>query len=191
MERLSWSCFKKGLATRLDKKALDGIFENAELYVSYLSNAVNPVPLESVMMGALFHSYKILLDLDKEKEGDIPGDDATEERQIKLQLLADCEPTGNRLLFDRTCEKWQGLIDSLHREDGELLLKLILEICINRDNSYNQTMAKKDSEPCIDYPFFISLIVLQQKLINEIGEDANADRGSKNLRDTKLIEFME
>ena len=54
IEKLDWSAFKKSLPTKKDKQAFDEIFENAKLYTSYLSNAVNPIVFESVMMGAAF-----------------------------------------------------------------------------------------------------------------------------------------
>ena len=54
IEKLDWSEFKKTLPTKKDKQALDAIFENAKLYTSYLSNAVNPIVFESVMMGSQF-----------------------------------------------------------------------------------------------------------------------------------------
>src|SRR5215210_7768696 len=116
IEKLSWSCFKKELPTKMDKKAFDKLFENAELYASYLSNAVNPIPLESVMMGTLFHHYKTLLDIHKEKaEGDSPNNDIAIESELKLQLSIDVKPN-RKVLFDKTCEKWQGLMDSFHKE---------------------------------------------------------------------------
>ena len=58
IERLDWSSFKKALPTKRDKQAFDAIFENAKLYTSYLSNAGNPIVLESVRMGTVFHNYK-------------------------------------------------------------------------------------------------------------------------------------
>jgi len=58
IERLNWSEFKKGLLTKNEKVAFDIIFENARLYTQYLSNANRPIPIEPIMMGALFHNYK-------------------------------------------------------------------------------------------------------------------------------------
>ncbi len=168
IEKLSWSCFKKELPTKMDKKAFDKLFENAELYASYLSNAVNPIPLESVMMGTLFHNYKTLLEIHKEKaEGDGLNNDITIESELKLQLSIDDRPNG-KILFDKTCEKWQGLMDSFHKEDKKTLLKMIFEVC-----SYSESCSKIindiDSESCITYMFFISLLIHQQKLIRNMG----------------------
>jgi hypothetical protein len=191
IERLSWSRFKKELPTKLDKKAFDTIFENAELYASYLSNAVNPIPLECVIIGSLFHNYKTLLAIDKKKEneGDIFCNDIARENELKLTLLNDNKPHGKRL-FDRTCEKWQGLLDSLHKEDRETLLKMILEACCSYDEPCNQMIHEKDSESCITYLFFMSLIIQQQKMINRIGKDENADSELKSIRGTTLLDFM-
>ena len=66
IERLNWSEFKKELSTKNEKKAFDTIFENAKLYTQYLSNANRPIPIEPIMMGALFHNYKTLLKLNNE-----------------------------------------------------------------------------------------------------------------------------
>jgi hypothetical protein len=38
------------------------------LYETYLSNATNPIVLESVSMGAIFHGYKTLMQLGKEED---------------------------------------------------------------------------------------------------------------------------
>ena len=87
------------LPTKKDKKAFDIIFDNARLYTSYLSNAVNPIVFESVMMGVLFHNYKTLLESSKEKY-------EVNENVITnaIKLLTENKPHG-RILFDRTCKK--------------------------------------------------------------------------------------
>ena len=68
IEKLDWSSFKKQLPTKKDKQAFDRIFENAKLYTSYLGNASNPIVLESVIMGTIFHNYKQFLHVSKEKD---------------------------------------------------------------------------------------------------------------------------
>lgn len=190
IEKLSWSCFKKELPTKMDKKAFDKLFENAELYASYLSNAVNPIPLESVMMGTLFHNYKTLLEIHKKKaEGDGLNNDITIESELKLQLSIDDRPNG-KILFDKTCEKWQGLMDSFHKEDKKTLLKMIFEVC-----SYSESCSKIindfDSESCITYMFFISLLIHPQKLISNMGKYANDAPSGTNLgKGITLLDFM-
>src|SRR5215208_1295191 len=121
IERLDWSSFKKALPTKKEKQALDEIFENAKLYTSYLSNAVNPIVFESVVMGDVFHNYKTLLDISGEND-EVNEDVITNE----IKLLSKNNPHG-KTLFDRICEKWQGLIYAMHMEDRHLLLKMILE----------------------------------------------------------------
>ena len=82
IERLNWSEFKKELPTKNEKEAFNTIFENAKLYTQYLSNANRPIPIEPIMMGALFHNYKTLLKLCKEE------DNVTEESiEQKLVVL--------------------------------------------------------------------------------------------------------
>ena len=191
IEKLSWSCFKKELPTKTDKKAFDKLFENAELYASYLSNAVNPIPLESVMMGALFHNYKTLLEIHKEKatEWDNLNNDIAIESEPQLLLSTDNKPHG-KILFDKTCEKWQGLMDSFHKEDEKILLKMILEIC-----SYSESCSKIindiDSESCITYLFFISLLMRQQKLISNMGKYVNNTPSETKLgKGITLLDFM-
>ena len=68
IEKLDWSAFKKLLPTKKDKQVFDEIFENAKLYTSYLGNASNPIVLESVIMGVIFHNYKQLLQVSKEED---------------------------------------------------------------------------------------------------------------------------
>ena len=68
IERSNWSEFKKELPSKNDKEAFDTLFENAKLYTQYLSNANRPIPIEPIMMGALFHNYKTLLKLCKEED---------------------------------------------------------------------------------------------------------------------------
>ena len=81
IERLNWSEFRKELPSKNEKEAFNTIFENAKLYTQYLSNANRPIPIEPIMMGALFHNYKTLLKLCKEE------DNVTEE-SIKQKLAS-------------------------------------------------------------------------------------------------------
>ena len=74
IERLDWSDFKKALPTKKDKQVFDEVFENAKLYTSYLSNAVNPIVFESVVMGHYFHNYKTLLDYKSRKKDKVNED---------------------------------------------------------------------------------------------------------------------
>ena len=102
IEKLYWSPYKKLLPGKKDKKAFDGIFESARLYASYLSNAVNPIVFESVIMATLFHNYKTLLEINKE-------DDKANENVVinEIKVLAEDKPKG-KILFDSICKKWKG-----------------------------------------------------------------------------------
>ncbi len=179
IEKLDWSIFKKLLPTKKDKQALDTIFENASIYASYLSNAVNPVVFESVIMGDLFHNYKTLLQ--NSKENSKINENLIKEKEL---LLLFEKPQGE-ILFDRTCKKWHGLIDSLHKEDREMLLKMILDIC-NSNEDTNKIIYIQDPKSYIDYFFLLSSILHQQKLINKL----NGNSLNKCSIDMTLLDFI-
>jgi hypothetical protein len=102
----------------------------------------------------------------------------------ELTLLTENKPPG-KILFDRTCKKRHGLIDSLQKGDRELLLKMIFEIC-NYDEDYNKMIDIQDSKLFIDYFFFFASIIQQQKLINKL----NGNSRNKNASDGTLLYFM-
>jgi hypothetical protein len=67
---------------------------------------------------------------------------------------------------------------------------MILEIC-----SYGESCSKiindNDSESCITYMFFISLLIRQQKLISNMGKYVNnTSSGTKLGKGTTLLDFM-
>jgi hypothetical protein len=177
IEKLDWSTFKKQLPTKKDKQAFDMIFENARLYTAYLGNAVNPIVFESVIMGSIFHNYKTLSQNSKVNN---KIDDYTITQE--LTLLTENKPQG-KLLFDRTCKKWHGLIDSLHKDDRELLLKMIFEIC-NYNENYNKMINIQDSKSFVTYFFFLAELIQLQKLIDRANK--NADK----KKDVTILDFM-
>ena len=118
-------------------------------------------------MGAVFHNYKTLLKIGKKEEEEEEVSEGAITKEIRL--LAENKPHG-KILFDRTCKKWQGLIDSLHAEDRRLLLKMMLETC-NYNENCNMVTNSEDSEYPIDYLFFLKAITQQQKLINKLSKD--------------------
>src|ERR671932_269133 len=89
IEKLKMTAFKRMLPTKGDKQEFDEIFDNVALYTSYLGNASNPIPLESVFMGAVFHNYKQLLQITKE-------DSNIDESSLKVELtsLLENKPEG-------------------------------------------------------------------------------------------------
>jgi hypothetical protein len=176
IEKLDWSTFRKQLPSKKDKQAFDEIFENAKLYTSYLGNASNPIVLESIIMGSLFHNYKVLMHENKE-------DNTVNQDSLKEGLLSllDTKPEG-KILFYRYSKKWRGFLYALHKEDRELLLKMILEIC-----SYGEDICKtiniEDYQSPIDHYFFLLVIIQQQKLL----EGLNAGNVKKDIT---LLNFM-
>ena len=80
------------------------------MYTSYLGNASNPIPLESVFMGAFFHNFKHLLIIIKE-------DSAIEEDSLKDKRISllESKPEG-KILFYRFSKKWHGFIYSIHKD---------------------------------------------------------------------------
>jgi hypothetical protein len=163
IEKLKWSSFKKALPTKKDKQEFDKMFDNVRLYTSHLGNASNPIPLESIMMGAIFHNYKQLLQIIKEN--------TTLEDYLEKELasLLENKPEG-KILFYRFSKKWQGFFTILRKEDRLILLKMILEVC--NYNEYTSNIINiKDSQSSIDYFFFLLAIVLQQKQIDRLFVD--------------------
>ena len=178
IEKLKMNSFKKMLPTKKDKQEFDEIFENVRLYTSYLANASNPIPLESVFMGAVFHNYKQLLQITKE-------DTTIDEDSIKdeLILLLETKSEG-KILFYRFNKKWHGFLYSLHKEDRSILLKMVLEVCSYDDNAIN-IINIQDSQSNIDYFFFLLSMILQQKRIDMLNTDE-----TKNTKDVTLLDFM-
>ena len=147
IEKLDWSTFKKLLPTKKDKQAFDMVFENARLYTSYLGNASNPIVLESVIMGSIFHNYKQLLQTSKEEDKVI-------EDSLKKEIISliNNKPEG-KILFYRISKKWDGFLYALHKEDRLILLKMILEIC-SHDECVCDIINTQDFQSPIDYSLF-------------------------------------
>ena len=177
IERLNWYEFKKGLSTKNDKEAFNTIFENAKLYTQYLSNANRPIPIEPIMMGALFHNYKTLLKLCKE--------DNVNEESIKQKLvLLEREKPFAKTLFDKTCERWRGLLYALHGDDREQLLNMFLECCNSLDERAAKVITDKDSESNISILFFFCLVLQNQKLIERI---KNSVKNRENIKANAIL----
>ena len=180
IERLNWSEFKKGLPTKNDKQEFDAIFETATLYTQYLSNANRLVPIEPIMMGALFHNYKTLLKLCKEdniSEGSI---------EQKLVVLEREKPL-TKTLFDKTCHRWRGLLYALHKDDREQLLRMLVDCCHSLDEGAAKTIMDKDPESSISVHFLFCLVLQNQKLIS--GLKKSTEKNAKT--DVDLLDFVE
>jgi len=181
IERLNWSEFKKELPTKNDKEALNIIFENATLYTQYLSNANRPVPIEPILMGDLFHNYKTLLKLNSESK-------LSEDSILQEVVTLERENPVAKALFDKTCERWHGLLYSLHKDDRERLLKMLVDCCYSLDNGAAAKMLldNKASESSISVLFLFCIVLQNQKLINEIKRSSE-----KNPKaDVNLLDFI-
>lgn len=166
IERLNWSEFKKELPSKNDRQAFDLIFENAKLYTSYLSNACNPIPLDSIIMGTLFHNHKLLSTLDDKEKRKVIDSNLSPD----LAFQCNSKTKGEDILFDKTCEKWKDLICALHEEDRELLLNMYSDICRN-DGNHSFTYSSKDSKlNSFLYFYFITLLHHQKKIKEIKGE---------------------
>ena len=154
------------------------MFDNVRLYTSYLGNASNPIPLESIFMGAIFHNYKQLLQITKE-------DNVIYERTLEYELTSLLETKyEGKILFYRYSKKWHGFIYSLHKEDKLILLKMVLEVCSYGECTINRINIQ-DSKSSIDFLFFLLSMLLQQKRIDML----NADE-TKKAKDVTLLDFM-
>ncbi len=178
IERLNWSEFKKEVPTKDDKEAFDTIFEHATLYTQYLSNANRPLPIEPIMTGALFHNYKTLLKLCK--EDNITGNSIKQ----KLVVLEREKPL-TKTLFDKTCERWRGLLHSPHKNDREQWLKMFVHCCYD---SLDEGAAKGviDTKSSISFLFLFCLVLQNQKLIERI------KNSEKNIEtEVNLLDFID
>ncbi len=171
IERLNWSEFRKALPSKDEKEAFNTIFENAKLYTQYLSNANRPIPIEPIMMGALFHNYKTLLKLCKE-EINVTEDSI----QQKMVLLERQKPLA-KALFDKTCERWRGLLYALHKDDREHLIGMLVDCCCGLDEGAAKTVINRDS--FISVLFFVCLVLQNQKLIDRI---KNSVKNRENIK---------
>jgi hypothetical protein len=131
------------------------------------------------MIGALFHNYKTLLKLVKE--------DNVVEESIKQKLVnMERQNPLAKALFDKTCEKWHGLLYSLHKDDRENLLRMLVDCCYD---SLGEGAVKMliDKDSSISVLFLFSLVVQNQKLINRIKKAKD-----KNTKvDVNLIDFID
>ena len=168
IERLNWSEFKKELPSKRDKQAFDLVFENAILYSSYLSSASNHIPLDSILMGTLFHNYKILTELMRKARGNPIENEL--DGSITFQDV-------NRLLYEDICKKWKGMIYSIHRGDEKLMLDMLSAVCQNYEKV--SILNPEDSKFNQAIMVHLALILNNQKLIDKINKESKKS-GRKN-----------
>ena len=134
-------------------------------------------------MGVIFHNYKQLLQISKEQ-------DKVTEDSLKKEIISliNNKPEG-KLLFFRISKKWHGFLYSLHKEDRELLLKMILEIC-SHDGCVCDKINTQDFQSPIDYLFFLFAIIQQQKLINRLNKNLDEAGITTTTTNRTLLDFM-
>ncbi len=180
IERLNWSEFKKDPPSKKEKESFNTIFENATLYTQYLSNANRPLPIEPIMMGALFHNYKTLLKFCKEEVN------VTDDSILKKVVTLEREKPMAKTLFDKTCERWYGFLYSLHKHDRGQFLRMLVDCCYDSlDDGVAKTIIDKDSS--LSLYFFFWLIFRNQKMINGIKESTEKDTKT----DVSLLDFID
>jgi hypothetical protein len=155
-----WSEYRKELRNRNDKKVFDNLFECTKLYTPYLSFANRPIPIEPMLMGMIYHLYKRVVDLANNNTNKEFGVD---QEIVTLEIF---KPQ-NKGLFDKTSERWLGLINSLHEDDREHFLKMLGDCCNGLSEGAASIIIQKDSKP-ISVLFFFSLVLQNQKLLERI-----------------------
>ena len=63
----------------------------------------------------------------------------------------------SKTLFDKTCERWRGLLYALHKDDREHLLRMIFDCCNSLDDGAAKVLIDKVSESIISVLFFFVL----------------------------------
>lgn len=181
IERSNWSEFKKALPSKKEKRAFDTIFENARLYTQYLSNANRPIPLEPILIGALFHNYKTLLKINNESK-------LSEDLILKKAAVLEGEKPFVKTLFDKTCERRRGLLYALHKDDREFLLRMFVDC---RNDSLDEWAAKvindRVLENTISVLFLFCLVLQNQKLIDRIKKSSEFNTKT----DGNLLDFID
>jgi hypothetical protein len=177
IEHLVWSEFKKELKNKNDKKTLDNLFESTKLYTPYLSFANRPIPIEPMLIGMIFHLYKRVIDLANNSTNKEFGVD---QEIVTLEIYK----LQNKELFDKTYERWLGLINSLHEDDREHFLKMLVDCCNGLSEGEANLIMDKDSKP-ISVLFFFCLVLQNQKLIERIKNPVEKKK-IFNIDDTML-----
>ena len=179
IERMNWSEFKKALPSKKEKEAFNTLFENAKLYTPYLSNANRPIPIEPIMMGALFHNYKTLLNLNNENK-------LTEDSILKKVSELEREKPQVKILFDNTCNRWRGLLYALHKDDREQLLRMIADSFDSLDDGAAKWVMDKNS--FLSLHFFFCLVKQNQGLILRI---KNTSKKESIKSSGTLLDFID
>ena len=131
-------------------------------------------------MGALFHNYKTLLKLNGESR-------LNEDTLLKKVSELGRKKPLVKILFDKTCEKWCGLLYALHRDDREHLLKMLVDCCDSLGDGAAKVIIERSLENTISVFFLFCLVFQNQRLINEIKNSTK-----KNVKtEVSLLDFID
>lgn len=123
-----------------------------------------------MFMGMIFHQYKTLLDLANNSTNKEFGVD---QEIVALEVY---KPQTKEDLFDKTYEKWLGLINSLHKDDREQFLKMIGDCCNGITEEAAKRIIEKDSKNSLSLYLFFYLIIQNQKLIDRLNPPVQKKR---------------
>ena len=71
-----------------------------------------------------------------------------------------------KILFDKTSEKWRGLLYAIHRDNNEQLLRMLIECCDGLDEGSAKWIMDKNS--FLSLHLFLCIIKQNQDLILRI-----------------------
>jgi hypothetical protein len=180
VEHYTWSEFKKELKNKNDRKTLDSLFEYTKLYTPYLSFANRPIPIEPMFMGMIYHLYKTILDITNNSTNKEFGVD---QEIVTLEIY---KPQ-TKELFDKTYDRWLGLINSLHEDDREQFLKMLCDCCNGLSEGTAKLIKEKDSKS-VSVIFFLCLALQIQKLLERVKNSVNNKKILK--ADDILLNFI-
>lgn len=112
------------------------------------------------MFGMILHHYKKVVDLANNCTNKEFGIDQ------EIFTLEIYKPQ-NKKLFDKTSERWLGLINALHNDDREQFLKMVVVYCNGLSVGSAGLIIDKDSKS-ISVLFIFSLVLKNQKLLERI-----------------------
>jgi len=124
------------------------------------------------MMGALFHNHITLLKLNN-------GSRLSEDKILQEVAVLERKKPIAKVLFDKTCERWHGLLYALHKDDRERLLRMLGDCCSSLDDGLAKVIIDKVSESNISVLFFFCLVLQNQKLIDRI---KNSVKNGENIK---------
>jgi hypothetical protein len=132
------------------------------------------------MMGALFHNYKKLLQLSGTEK-------LSEDSILKQGTKWERDKPLTKALFDKTYERWRGLLYAVHRDDREHLLKMLVDCCDSLGDGMAKVIIERSLENTISVFFLFCLVFQNQRLINEIKNFTE-----KNVKaEVNLLDFID